>query len=248
LPNTRLWQVNCYLNRPQGVISEQGKDTNMRTWLGCGRLGLLAVLVGAILALAAPAANADSLSFQLTSDHCTGGCLGGAPSAGTITVTSNATGTLIFNVTLNSGFKFVSTGFQTDFGFNLVGNPSITFSGVTTGFAPNANPETAGSLHMDGAGDFEYGVNCTACGSGGSNPQSGPLNFTITGTGLTLASLEKNGTSQFFAVDVLGNGNTGAVDASSPSVPTPEPSSFLLLGTALTGLAAVGRFARRFRA
>jgi hypothetical protein len=140
------------------------------------------------------------------------------------------------NVTLASGFRFVSTGFDTDLGFNLAGNPTITYSAVTTGFAATGgSPQSAGSLHMDGTGFFEYGVNCTACGSGGSNPQSGPLNFTVTdGATFSTASFEQNAAGQFFAADLIGNGNTGAVDASVRSVAVPGP----IVGAGLPGLIA----------
>jgi hypothetical protein len=193
------------------------------------------ILTGAAIAFAtgllfSGASQANTLQFDLTSDHCTGGCLGTATSAGTVSITDVSAGVVSVNVTLASGFQFVSTGFDTDFGFNLAGNPTITFSAVTAGFTPNSNPQSAGSLHMDGTGFFEYGVNCTACGNGGSNPQSGPLNFTITdGTTLTTASFEQNAAGQFFAVDLIGNGNTGAVDASRV-VPAP------IVGAGLPGL------------
>jgi hypothetical protein len=194
------------------------------------------ILTGAAIAFAtgllfSGASYANTVQFDLTSDHCTGGCLGTATSAGTVTITDVSTGVVSVNVTLASGFRFVSTGFDTDFGFNLAGNPTITYTAVTTGFAPTGGtPQSAGSLHMDGTGFFEYGVTCTACGSGGSNPQSGPLNFTITdGTTFSTASFEQNAAGQFFAVDLIGNGNTGAVDASSP-VPAP------IVGAGLPGL------------
>ena len=158
-------------------------------------------------------------------------------------------------MTLNSGFQFVSTGFETDIGFNLAGNPTITYSSVTAGFAATGgSPQSAAAapgLHMDGTGFFEYGVDCTACGSGGSNPQSGPVNFTITAAGLSTASFQQNLLGEFFAVDLIGNSftgtvrNTGAVDASSVAVPGP------VAGAGLPGLVAacVGLigFARRRR-
>jgi len=212
------------------------------------RMGLAAASVVALFLLTAGAqrASADTLTFQLTSDHCsgTGGCLPDGGSAGTVTITDVSSGVVSVNVTLGSAYKFVSTGFETDFGFNLAGNPTITFSSVSSGFTPNSNPETAGTLHMDGAGFFEYGVQCTGCGNGGSNPQSGPLTFTITGTGLSTSSFETNGTN-YFAVDLLGQGNTGAVDASVPTRTAPDGGmTLMLLGGALLGLEALRRRVR----
>src|SRR5215470_11490515 len=158
---------------------------------------LTLTLTGAAIAFAtgllfSGASHANTIEFSLTSDHCTGGCLGTATSAGTITITDVSTGVVSVNVSLASGFQFVSTGFDTDIGFNLAGNPTITYSGVTAGFAPTgANPQLAAGapgLHMDGTGFFEYGVTCTLCGNGGSNPQPGPVNFTISAAGLSTAS------------------------------------------------------------
>jgi len=196
-----------------------------------------------------PTVGGASEIFQLTSDHCTGGCLGGAASAGSITV-NEVGGNLVVNITLNAGFQFVSTGFETDIGFNLVGNPQINITGVTTGFAPTGgNPQSAGSLHMDGTGFFEYGLTCTACGNGGSNPQPGPLNFTIdAANALTIASLEQNASGQFFAVDLIGaGGRTGAVDASTGGgdIPLPEPGPLALLAIGLLALAGSRKWAGR---
>jgi hypothetical protein len=191
--------------------------------------------------LGVPQASADTLTFQLTSDHCTGGCLGSASSAGTITVMDTGSGQVSVDVTLNSGFKFIKGGFDTGFGFNLAGNPTITFSGVTSGFTPNSNPETAGSLHMDGTGFFEYGVNCTGCGNGASSPLAGPLDFTISGTGLSAASFEQNANLQFFAVDLIGaTGNTGGVDASTKTVPD-GGTTLMLLGGVMVGFGILRR-------
>ena len=82
-----------------------------------------AIALAAGLLFSGPS-HADTFTFALTSDHCDnpGGCIeiDGA-SAGTITITDVSTGVVSVNVTLNSGFEFVHTGFDTDIGFNLVG-------------------------------------------------------------------------------------------------------------------------------
>ena len=198
-----------------------------------------------LLTLGASLASANVVTFSLTSDHCGGfntdnsGCLPAGGSAGTITLT-DVTGGVSVDVTLGSAYKFVSTGFQTDFGFNLTGSPTIAFSGVTAGWTPNGT--TAGSLMMDGTGTFQYGLVCTVCSNGGSNPQTGPLDFTITGTGLSTSSFTTNSLGQYFAVDILGQGVTGAVDASGPTTTVPDGGmTLMLLGGALVGLESLRR-------
>jgi PEP-CTERM motif len=218
------------------------------------RDGLIALATVAGMTLAGGPAKATIIeTFALTSDHCdgTGGCLGGATSAGTVTVTDNGTNMLVFDVTLASGFQFIKGGFDASFGFNLFGISSITYTGVTAGFAPvGGSPQNTGSLHIDGTGYFEFGLNCTGCGSGASSPLPGPLDFTIAAATLDMGDVQQNALGQFFAVDVIGpDGNTGAVDASAvtscglpagcvnPPPQVPEPTSLALLGS---GLAAFG--------
>ena len=109
-------------------------------------------------------------------------------------------------------------------------------------------------IHQDGFGDFEYGFNYIG-GPGGSNPFFGPLTFTLSGTGLTLASfaeLSTGGmTDAFFALDIVsGQGNigqTGVVDCfvGQPTpfdVPgeTPIPGAVWLFGGGLGLVAMLG--------
>ena len=46
--------------------------------------------------------------FELTSDHCTGGC--GTPPFGTVTVTDDGLGNVDITVSLAAGYSFVKTG------------------------------------------------------------------------------------------------------------------------------------------
>jgi hypothetical protein len=202
------------------------------------RLGLVAVAVAAgVTVLAVGPAKADV--FQLTSDHCTGGCLGDLTSGGTVTVTQAGTNTLDFSVALASGFTIVNTGFDGSFAFDLNPDQTITYS-ITAGFSPvGGNPVGAQNLaQFDGFASFEYAVLRDAQGGGSGLPS---LSFTITGSDLTLASLQQNSSGAFFVVDVRGaNGNTGLIDASAGSA-VPEAASLAIFGTALAGFGLLYR-------
>jgi hypothetical protein len=209
--------------------------------------------VGLALGVAtqANAATGDTTTFLLTSDHCTGTCGGGLnpqASFGSIVVTDLAGDFLGFNITLINGNKFVQTGLDLTFGFNLAANPTITYSALTTGYTIRAGlvPCKVQVLITR----MVPGLRVRAClgwWPGGGNAAANPvLSFTIGGTGLTLASLEQNAFLQFFAADILSGttGNTGAVDASQAVPPTsvPEPETYAML---LAGLGMMGFVARR---
>src|SRR5438093_12968052 len=69
------------------------------------RLCLVAVLLTIGLLVAAPSAQA--ITFQLTSDHCTGGC--GTPPFGTVDVTQSGANVNV-TVTLAAGYTYAQTG------------------------------------------------------------------------------------------------------------------------------------------
>lgn len=208
-------------------------------YLVAGALGLFALA-------AVPEAYADTYVF--TSDHCTGGCSTGASNMGTITVTQAGANSVAVHVELEAGFGFVSTGAGAgaSFFFRLLGDPTITYSGITAGWTiPNVipvNQQAAGAYAGDGLmNQFEYALNCDppsgACGNGGSSPAPPPLDFTVTAAGLTVADFNDTGNASGspFAADVLSaNGNTGLIDASLGSVSgVPEPASVALFGSVL---------------
>ena len=213
-------------------------------------IGLLSALVAGFgLAVLPSASRADTLAFTFTSDHCTGGCLTGQTSGGTVTLNDVSTGVVDVTVALANGNQFVNTGFDASFGFNLSGITSITYSNIvpSANFTiPGGNPQTSGALHMDGTGFFQFGLD--GVGSGGSDPLGSNLTFRITdGATLTVASFIQNAAGQFFAADILSGttGKTGGIDVSGAGRAVPLPPAALLFGTALVGLGALGRRRRK---
>ena len=204
---------------------------------GVVRLGLVAALLVIGLLLVAPSAQA--VTFQFTSDHCTGGC--GTPPFGTVTVTQNGAN-LDVTVHLNSPNVFVSTGsadFQA-FKFNATG---VVLSDITVDAHTPALIATTGTFNGDGTGNFSFGISCPSCGGGGSSAFSTDITFHVANA--TIADLTApNNLGIIFVADVLApNGNTGPVDATTPSTPVAEPGMLLLLGS---GLAGIGAWSRRW--
>src|SRR5262249_28579262 len=69
------------------------------------RLGLIVTFVLAGMLLGTPSLHA--ITFQFTSDHCTGGC--GTPPFGTVTLTQSGANVDVV-VTLAAGYTYAQTG------------------------------------------------------------------------------------------------------------------------------------------
>lgn len=197
----------------------------------------VASLTGA-LALAG-SANAVIYTLSLTDAQ------GSLPAPyGQVEVTSPGTGTLNYTVTLFDGLKFTDTGAHYAFSFALVGEPTI---GVTApaGFSLVTN---ANSIANAPFGGFDYALDCAVTCAPNTGGYAGPLSFTVTGTGLTLASVGTantwNGNVVRFAADTISQqGVTGTIGGGVPGV-VPEPAAW---GMMIVGFGMIGGLMRRRR-
>jgi len=195
---------------------------------------LFALTCGALAAALPASARADTTVVNgfFTSDHCTGNCGPQAGGFATIQVTDNGlgtggnVGTLAFNIQLLNGNSLPNGGQDVVFGFNLIGNPAITYAGLPGTFTiPGGNPQSVQTLAADGFGTFGYGFDLIA--GGPSNPPITSLLFSISGVNLDWTDLAKFSTNPpgdtpaIMALDILSGttGKTGFVDLSiAPSV------------------------------
>ena len=206
-----------------------------RTWvLGVALLGWL---------LGAPAAHATTFALDVEFDDGTVG------NYGSVEVTEETGGDLLFQITLNP----VVLGDDADlheFYFNLPGaitGVSITSTDVVnTDYELEADPSVAG-----GAGSsFAYGVNFgNGAGANGNGVLQSATFLLAAGSDLAIADLLiSSSTSQdvevFFAAHVQGTTLTDQ-DSETVGSSVPEPA-FLTLGVLGLGLAGAARRAQRF--
>lgn len=147
-------------------------------------------------------------------------------------------------VQLATGFSFVDTGQHTSFTFELTnGSPLGTITMIKPAGSPNyvaIDPATNSTF-----GTFTEGLSCTPlCGTGSNHAVPPPLEFTITGTGITTASFTQNSSGYVFAADVFNGSKTGPIGASTLVAGVPEPSTWAMM---ILGFLGIGSLAYRRR-
>ena len=231
------------------------------------RFAYSAALVMAILgvALMATATPAQADVFNLTSCHISTGCPAPGTVFGTVTLTTAGTGVTV-DVALLNGNTFVETGsgggalfaFLDSLAGSTVQNVTTTQDGNTVVVIPSG---VSGSTNLapfmaDGTGFFTAGIFCTVSSecNGGDTPDFNDLHFTVTNATIAQLTATPNAEGNIFVADILCGaaqtgcaGFTGPVDVSTPGV-VPEPTTLLLVGTALAGLGGAWRRSRSQRA
>ncbi len=197
------------------------------------RLSLALILSG----LAATTAKADTLFVGSQSGEC---CF----NVDLVQLSSNV---MQVTATLTGGAEnWASTGGpHPGFAFNLSGDPNssvISISNISSPWGP-------GDVHLSSfsagttLGTFDYHIDNPGNGANANN--HAPLVFDITDTaGISFSSFVTDAKGFYFAADIQDqNGATGESGISDPGGPSPvpEPSSLLLFGSGILGLAGAVR-------
>ena len=207
---------------------------------GISRLGLVAALFVTALLVAAPTVQA--ITYDFTTDHCTGGC-GTAP-FGSVTLTQDG-GNVDVLAHLNDPNAWVKTG-AGDFQAFLFNGIGITVADITIDAHTPSLSADIGPFHANGSGDWDFGINCPTCANGGgSGTFTGDILFHVANAVISDLIIA-NATGNIFAADILGgNSNTGVVSVPGTSTTSGSTSSSRTSGAAPAARAAAARVAAR---
>src|SRR5262245_60953836 len=169
------------------------------------------------------ATTASAITFNLTSDHCTGSC--GTPPFGTVDVTQVGTGVHIV-VDLANGppnaVGWAQTGaadFQL-FKFNATGVALGDISVVQT-FAGQTLQANTGAFNGDGTGNFIFGISCATCGNGNLGITSN-VDFTIANATIAEVTVPNNLGNIFVSGWRFSSSRTALFRSSPPTAKRPR--------------------------
>ena len=209
--------------------------------------------VAALLAAAALAANASTITFLLDQDGCTGTCGSGPYATVTLTdVGAGASAYVMVTETLTAGEVYARSSGKEALEFNVqVAAGAVAITNISD---PRNFAAATGSASAPPFGSFYSAVTCVRCSGGNPGNPSGPLTFNVSdsATGVTIANFVANGSGYYFASDIRGtNGKTGDVAAlwptgtpqtfdALPPAATPEPVSLLMMLAGVSMMIAGG--------
>ncbi len=203
----------------------------------------LALVAASAFVLAQPA-RANQITYEFNTWTGTGTAPTSSP-YGSVTLNDNGGQNVTVTVSLAPGEGFVYTGSGESLLWDLQGNPTVTITNLTPGFAVTNNGVLTGK--MDGSGYWYYGITCYpgACGKGGSSPYTGSFSFMI--DNVSLSDFVTNTKNFYFASDIctiVGDGGcmgaTGDIESAGyqpPPTETPEPGALAIFGAGLLGCA-----------
>jgi hypothetical protein len=142
--------------------------------------------------------------------------------------------------------EFIATGSHSTFAFN---DPSVTLASQIVGatFLPSGTGSAwSANVTQSGFGTFTFGMDCTSCGSGGSNYPNDPTELKFTVDGVNISSFAPNAGGYTFTADIFDNLVSPSTEpigdgSHTTTTVTPEPSSLMLLGTGIIGAAGILR-------